>query len=117
MGTAVEVRLSCQDSILKVDFRGSAAAHPGNLNATEGVTRSAVLYALRLWLDEDLPLNEGLLSRVKIWAEGNVFCNPSLAKTCRPVRLWWEGMWRTSQRLVEVMLRGVGGGGGESGGR
>ena len=69
-GTAVEVKLSCREGTLEVDFRGSADAHAGNLNATEGVTRSAVLYALRLWLDEDLPLNEGLLSRVRIRAEG-----------------------------------------------
>ena len=71
--TEVVVKLSCREGFLEVDFRESAVAHAGNLNATEGVTRSAVLYALRLWLDEDLPLNEGLLSRVRDSCGGDFF--------------------------------------------
>ena len=40
--------------------------HPGNLNATPSIVRSAVLYVLRVWVALDLPLNEGLLEGVQI---------------------------------------------------
>ncbi|MGJ8724901.1 MAG: hydantoinase B/oxoprolinase family protein [Roseibacillus sp.] len=106
-GTAVEVNMVCREGFLEVDFRGSAAAHAGNLNATEGVTRSAVLYALRLWLDEDLPLNEGLLSRVRILAEGT-FLQPEFSEDLSACPAVVGGNVETSQRIVEVMLRALG---------
>ena len=105
-GTAVVARLSSQGGRLKVDLRGSGPTHPGNLNATEGVTRSAVLYALRLWLDEDLPLNEGLLSRVEIRAEGT-FLQPEFSEDLSACPAVVGGNVETSQRLVEVVLRAL----------
>ena len=101
--TEVVVKLSCREGFLEVDFRESAAAHAGNLNATEGVTRSAVLYALRLWLDEDLPLNEGLLSRVRIRAEGT-FLQPEFGEDLSACPAVVGGNVETSQRIVEVLL-------------
>lgn len=105
-GTEVKVSVSCREGELVVDFEGSTASHPGNLNATEGVTTSAVLYALRLWLDEDLPLNEGLLSQVRILSEGT-FLNPVFSKEWASCPAVVGGNVETSQRLVEVMLRAL----------
>ena len=105
-GTPVCVRLTCQNGQLLVDFAGSGKRHLGNLNATEGVTRSAVLYALRLWLDEDFPLNEGLLERVTISA-ADTFLQPEfplVAENCPAVV---GGNVETSQRIVEVVLRAL----------
>ena len=45
-----------------IDFGGTASQHPGNLNATSAIVRSAVIYVLRLLVGESLPLNEGTLS-------------------------------------------------------
>lgn len=106
-GTAVEVFLRGREGRLEVDFAGSAPSHPGNLNATAGVTRSAVLYALRLWLDEDLPLNEGLLERVDIRAEGS-FLSPEFSKDPGACPAVVGGNVETSQRIVEVILRALG---------
>lgn len=105
-GTAVVAELTCQDGFLEIDLWGSAKAHSGNLNATEGVTRSAVLYALRLWLDEDLPLNEGLLERVRIRAEGT-FLQPDFPAETAACPAVVGGNVETSQRLVEVLLRAL----------
>lgn len=105
-GTEVTVEITCRGGRLTIDFRRSAAAHAGNLNATEGVTRSAVLYALRLWLDEDLPLNEGLLSQVTIRAEGT-FLAPDFPAELSACPAVVGGNVETSQRVVEVLLRAL----------
>ena len=105
-GTEVKVTLRCRSGQLEVDLRESAQSHRGNLNATAGVTRSAVLYALRLWLNEDLPLNEGLLARVKIRAEGT-FLEPAFPKEASLCPAVVGGNVETSQRIVEVILRAL----------
>jgi 5-oxoprolinase (ATP-hydrolysing) len=64
-GSVIRVKIS-KDEKLVVDFSGSADVHSGNLNATPAIVRSAVLYALRLWVRTDVPLNEGLLDQVEI---------------------------------------------------
>src|SRR5262249_20195408 len=48
------------------DFSGTAPACAGNLNATPAIVSSAVIYCLRCLIDEDIPLNAGLLSPVQI---------------------------------------------------
>ena len=49
-----------------IDFSGTSGVHPGNLNATPAVVRSAVIYVLRVLIDEPLPLNEGLMRAVDL---------------------------------------------------
>ena len=46
-GTRIQVLLRCSEEGLQVDFSGSGPVHDGNLNATEAIVRSAVLYVLR----------------------------------------------------------------------
>ena len=50
-----------------VDFTGTSDVHPGNLNATPAVVTGAVIYVLRLMVEEALPLNEGLMDAVELW--------------------------------------------------
>lgn len=104
-GSLIRVALSF-DEKLRVDFRGSAPTHPGNLNATPAIVRSAVLYALRLWVDEDLPLNEGLLKNVEIITEEGILDPPLTGDpaTCPAVV---GGNVETSQRLVDVLLEAL----------
>ena len=92
---------------LKVDFTESSACHEGNLNAPEGVTRSAVLYALRVWLAEDIPLNEGLLDSVEIQAE-ETFLSPNFEGNEEQCPAVVGGNVETSQRVVELVLRALG---------
>ena len=74
-GSVIRVKIS-KDEKLVVDFSGSADVHPGNLNATPAIVRSAVLYALRLWVRTDVPLNEGLLDQVEIVTEPGILDPP-----------------------------------------
>jgi len=105
-GSLIRVKISGTEKLL-VDFTGSAGVHFGNLNATPAIVRSAVLYALRLWVDIDLPLNEGLLEHVEMTTPEGIL-NPPLTsdpETCPAVV---GGNVETSQRLVDVLLQALG---------
>ena len=105
-GTTIRVRIKGGDRLV-VDFSGSGAVHPGNLNATPAIVRSAVLYALRLWVATDVPLNEGLLDQVEIITEEGIL-NPPLVRDPRECPAVVGGNVETSQRLVDVLLMALG---------
>ena len=106
-GTAIDVRITCSGGRLVVDFAGTGEVHGGNLNATPAIVRSAVLYALRLWAREDLPLNEGLLEAVDIDVPRGILNSefPEAAGDCPAVV---GGNVETSQRVVDVLLEALG---------
>lgn len=106
-GTPIKLAMRCRDGQLTLDFSGTAAAHPGNLNAPGGVTRSAVLYALRLWVDEDLPLNEGLMEAVTVVSAGT-FLEPDFSAKTSHCPAVVGGNVETSQRVCELVLRALG---------
>jgi 5-oxoprolinase (ATP-hydrolysing) len=86
-----------------VDFAGTGAEHAAdNLNAPLSVTRSAVLYVLRVITGEDLPLNGGCLRPVEIRVPGGSLLNPSSARAVS------SGNVETSQRVVDVLLGALG---------
>jgi 5-oxoprolinase (ATP-hydrolysing) len=90
-----------------IDFAGSAAVHPGNLNAPPAVVRSAVLYVLRLLVAEPLPLNEGLLRPVEIRVPPGLLDPPFPADPARAPAVV-GGNVETSQRIVDTLLKALG---------
>ena len=106
-GTVIRARVLCGQGRLKVDFEGSGAVHPGNLNAPEAIVRSAVLYVLRAWVAEDLPLNEGLLERVEISVPRGVL-HPVFDDEASRCPAVVGGNVETSQRVVDVLLAALG---------
>jgi 5-oxoprolinase (ATP-hydrolysing) len=91
----------------RFDFTGSAAVHPGNLNATPAVVRSVVLYVLRLISAGDLPLNEGLLRDFEIVIPEGIL-NPSFPPNPAKAPAVVGGNVETSQRLVDTLLKAFG---------
>ncbi|MDR6786681.1 5-oxoprolinase (ATP-hydrolyzing) [Sphingomonas sp. BE138] len=75
-GSAVEVRVVADDGNLTIDFTGTSEQHPGNFNAPLAVTRAAVLYVLRLLVDDALPLNDGFLRPVTLIVPQGSMLNP-----------------------------------------
>lgn len=63
---AVSVAPDADSGTLRVDFAGTSAQQPDNLNAPPGVVRAAVLYVIRTLIDEPVPLNDGFLRAVEI---------------------------------------------------
>lgn len=106
-GTPIAVRLRISGGRMRIDFTGSGGRHPRNLNATPAIIRSVVLYVIRLWLDADVPLNEGLLEPVEIVLPTG-FLNPEFPDdpACCPAVV--GGNVETSQRVADILLDALG---------
>ncbi len=67
-GTAVEVRITVDRASRSatIDFSGTSPQQANNFNAPEPVTRAAVLYAIRVMVDEPIPMNAGCLKPIRI---------------------------------------------------
>ncbi|TVQ60812.1 MAG: hypothetical protein EA379_07495 [Phycisphaerales bacterium] len=105
-GSPVRVRIVCRDGRLTIDFAGSSPAHPGNLNAPEAVVRSAVMYALRLLVRDDLPLNEGFLRDVDLRIPRGML-HPAFEGEPHEMPAVAAGNVETSQRTVDALLRAL----------
>ncbi|WP_200762843.1 hydantoinase B/oxoprolinase family protein [Nitrosophilus alvini] len=81
------------------DFSKSDIEVFSNQNTPPSVVRSAVMYALRVMLKEEIPLNDGILRPIRINLRQNSILNPS--KEAAVV----GGNVTTSQRIVDVLLR------------
>ncbi len=106
-GTPLAVEIEIAGGRARIDFTGSGPVHPGNLNAPPAVARSAVLYALRLLVDEPLPLNEGLLDPVELVLPEGIL-NPPFPDDPAACPAVVGGNVETSQRLVDTLLRALG---------
>ncbi len=106
-GHAIEVSLRKEADTLIVDFTGTSSRHPGNLNATAAIVNSALVYVLRLLLEENIPLNEGLLEPVRIILP-ECFLNPDFGQTPGNAPAVGGGNVETSQRIVDTLLLAFG---------
>jgi len=106
-GAVLEVAIDIAGDRAVFDFTGSAPVHLGNLNATAAIVRSAVLYVLRLLIDEPLPLNEGLLEAVDLRIPAGIL-DPAFGDDPAAAPAVVGGNVETSQRLVNGCLRALG---------
>jgi 5-oxoprolinase (ATP-hydrolysing) len=101
-GSPICVTVSRAGDRLRIDFTGSAGAHPGNLNAPRAVTVAAVIYVLRCLVGAPIPLNSGCLAPIDlIVPEGGLLDPPPHVAVC-------GGNVETSQRIVDVLLGALG---------
>ncbi|MCP4521912.1 MAG: 5-oxoprolinase [Cytophagales bacterium] len=106
-GLPIQVNIDIQNRNIIIDFEGSGGEHPNNLNATPAIINSAVLYVLRLLVDEDLPMNEGLLQNVEIKLPENSFLNPNFNRSAKECPAVVGGNVETSQRVVDTLLKAL----------
>jgi 5-oxoprolinase (ATP-hydrolysing) len=107
-GRLIRVHLRRKGDRLQIDFAGTSAQHPANLNATPAILRSAVLYVLRLALQEDLPLNEGLLEDVDILLPEGSLLSPIFSSDSVQCPAVVGGNTEVSQRVVDTLLKAFG---------
>src|SRR5262249_20952411 len=62
----VAVRVDRHARGVTFDFTGTSRMQPNNFNAPEPVARAAVLYVLRVLVDQPIPLNAGCLKPVHV---------------------------------------------------
>ncbi len=106
-GSPIEVEITIDGGAARIDFTGSSPEHPGNLNATPAIVRSATIYVLRLLLGVPLQLNEGLLEPVEFEIPGGML-NPAFPDDPARCPAVVGGNVETSQRVVDTLLRALG---------
>ena len=94
----IAVKIIVDKDNMIIDFSGTAPQVTGGINTNRAVTYSAVLYVLTSLLEEDVPINSGLMRAVQLILPEN-----SLVNASRPAGLA-GGNVETSQRIVDVLL-------------
>ncbi|HRH96293.1 MAG TPA: hydantoinase B/oxoprolinase family protein [Prosthecobacter sp.] len=106
-GSPIAVSIRKARGKLILDFTGTSPVHPRNLNATTAIVRSVVLYVMRLMLQEDLPLNEGLMEPVEIICPESLL-NPAFTGDASRDPAVVGGNVEVSQRLVDTLIKALG---------
>ncbi len=106
-GSVIQAHVCARGDAISVDFTGSAAVHPGNLNATTAIVSSCLVYVMRLLVGHSVPLNEGLLRPVKLTLPRGML-NPDFVGDAASMPAVVGGNVETSQRIVDVLLRALG---------
>jgi 5-oxoprolinase (ATP-hydrolysing) len=113
-GSEIRVRIERSGDRLVFDFTGSGGVRTDTLNAPLAVTRSAVMYALRVLagigceLDEQrAPLNEGFLRGVQVIVPPGML-NPPFEADPAHCPAVFAGNTELSQRTVDAVLGAFG---------
>jgi N-methylhydantoinase B/oxoprolinase/acetone carboxylase alpha subunit len=94
----IEVTVRVTGDTISFDFTGTDPQQPGNVNAVEAVTVSAVAFALRSALDATIPANGGSLRPISVVAP------PGTVVAARPPAAVGAGNVEVSQRVADVCL-------------
>ena len=106
-GTPLTVTITVAGDSAEIDFTGTGPVSLGNLNANRAIVTSAVMYCLRCLIDEDIPLNQGVLKPVRLTIPAGVL-NPPAAERAEDCPAVVGGNVETSQRTVDVLLGALG---------
>ncbi|MBT7028901.1 MAG: hydantoinase B/oxoprolinase family protein, partial [Verrucomicrobia bacterium] len=106
-GTQLKATIEVGDGKIRIDFTGTDALHSGNFNATPAIVQSAVIYVVRLLVNEPVPLNEGLMEHVEITLP-RCLLNPEFPGDPTQAPSVVGGNVETSQRLVNLLLKPLG---------
>ncbi|MDT8401286.1 MAG: hydantoinase B/oxoprolinase family protein [Bacteroidales bacterium] len=106
-GSVIRVALELNGGQCKIDFSGSAPVNHSNMNATEAIVKSVIIYVLRLLLNEPIPLNDGLMEPVKIILPQGML-NPVFDENPELCPAIVGGNVEISQRLTDTLLKAFG---------
>ena len=85
-----------------IDFTGTTAQLATNYNAPEPVTRAAVLYVFRLLVDDNIPMNEGVMKPLKLILPAGTMLSPRYPAAVI------AGNVETSQAVTSALLLALG---------
>ena len=101
-GARLRVALEVQGERVKVDFAGTDARLPRNLNAPRAVALAAVLYVFRTLVRRPVPLNQGCQRPLEVSIPAGSLLAPE------PPDAVVGGNVETSQRIVDVLYGALG---------
>jgi N-methylhydantoinase B len=78
----VRVAVEVDGDAVNVDFTGTTAQARGAINSSWSQSRSAVVYALRCFVDPTIPMNEGCFSPITMTAPAGTLVNPAPPAAC-----------------------------------
>ncbi|MHA4736726.1 hydantoinase B/oxoprolinase family protein [Dyadobacter sp. MSC1_007] len=107
-GHRIQVKITITPEKQLFDFTGTSAVHPNNLNANISILYSAILYVLRLLVNQEIPLNDGLMQNVEIKLPENSFLHPNFSDDPMQCPAVVGGNTEVSQRLVDTLLKAFG---------
>jgi len=87
-----------------VDFHGTGPVVKSSLNANRAIVTSAVLYSFRCLMEEDVPLNAGILRPITIILPENCLLNPPISDDPEKCPAVSGGNVETSQRVVDIVF-------------
>lgn len=102
-GSPLSVQITIKGTTALVDFTGTGPVLETNLNANRAIVNAAVLYVFRCLIQEDIPLNSGVLTPIKIVLP-ECFLNPPERNTPAECAAMVGGNVETSQRIVDTLL-------------
>lgn len=102
-GSLIAVSIDLRGETATIDFSGTGPVLPGNLNANRAIVTAAVMYCLRCLLNEEIPLNQGVLEPVSIILP-ECLLNPPRRESPIQCAAVAGGNVETSQRVVDVLL-------------
>ncbi|MCW2307055.1 hydantoinase B/oxoprolinase family protein [Rhodobium gokarnense] len=99
-GAVIKVKISVdrEKREATVDFSGTSPVQPNNFNAPEPVARAAVLYAFRVMVEDNIPMNAGCLRPINI-----VIPEGSMLKPAYPAAVV-AGNVETSQHVTNALF-------------
>jgi N-methylhydantoinase B len=92
----VRVRIAIEGSECMVDFTGTAAQAPGAINSSYSQSLSFITYAMRCYLDPDIPMNEGFYRPFRFELPFGTMVNPQ-APAAANIR------YSTGQAMIDAM--------------
>jgi N-methylhydantoinase B len=96
----IHARITIGGGRVEFDLTGTGDQRPSSINTTKGGALSACAYALRCFIDPDIPVNDGFYRFVRVNAPAGTVVN---ATHPAPV----VGGWETAMRLVETLFQAV----------
>ena len=95
----VSLAITVSADRLVLDYTGSSAQRPGNINAVAPMTYSASFFAIKILTDPEIPVNAGTFRNVELKIpQGSFLAARPPAATC-------AGNTETTQRIADTVLR------------
>jgi N-methylhydantoinase B len=78
----VRCAIELADGHCTIDFAGTDTHARGPINSSSSQTLSAAVYAMRCYLDANIPMNEGLYNAITVRAPAGTLVNPNYPAAC-----------------------------------
>ncbi len=106
-GSPIHATITIAGDSATVDFTGTGPILKSNLNANRAIVTAAVMYVFRCLINEDIPLNGGVLEPISIIVPECLLNPPEHPDPSQNAAVV-GGNVETSQRVVDVLLGALG---------